>query len=312
MPDYDQVRRLGEGAFGEVWLVDDRALGVQRAVKYVDPSKLRDPTNFYEEPQTLRELTHPNIVTVEDAGTTGSGRLYIAMEYFPRGSVEDWAMGSVVPLSQALRLVEDVCRGAEYAHSCNFVHRDIKPANILIADDGTAKLSDFGLAARTRADGHASPYGYVAHLAPEVLQSGETSTASDIYAIGVTLYRMVNGDALLPTFAGAAELEDAISAGTFPDRGKYRPFIPRPVRTTINRAMSVDPADRFASASALRRALERIMIVCDWETSTVTNGTVWGTCVEPRGWSSRHSSSAAPGADSISNCARGAEGGGNA
>lgn len=73
MPDYERIKRLGAGNFGEVWLVYDRALAVQRAVKFIDPSRIHDPTNFYHEPQTLMALRHKNIVRVEDAGTMPNG-----------------------------------------------------------------------------------------------------------------------------------------------------------------------------------------------------------------------------------------------
>ena len=88
MSDYRRIKRLGAGNFGEVWLVYDRALGVRIAVKYVRPDRIHDPTNFYQEPRTLRDLIHDNIVRVEDAGRLDNGTLYIAMEYLSTGSIE--------------------------------------------------------------------------------------------------------------------------------------------------------------------------------------------------------------------------------
>jgi serine/threonine protein kinase len=280
LPDYEQLSRLGSGAFGEVWLVFDRALGVQLAVKYVAPDRIHDPTNFYEEPRTLMELRHENIVRVEAAGKTNTGRLYIAMEYLPKGSVENVWKSAVIPMRIAIRYMIDTCRAVEYAHGLGFIHRDIKPANILVTERGAAKLSDFGLATRVTIDGTASAYGYRAHLAPEVITRDETTHKSDVYALGVTMYRMLNGDALLPTYANVLELEDLIVRGKFPNRSSYRPFVPRNLRTIVNRAMNVDPDKRFNSARSMRHAIEQLDIYCDWDTEVLPTGRRWFTRVD--------------------------------
>src|SRR5690606_34230508 len=125
MPDYDLDKRLGNGAFGEVWLGNDRALGVKRAIKFVPQHKIKDPTNFYEEPQTLISLKHENVIEITDAGKTADGQLYIAMEYYPEGSISDKTSGGIVPLKHSIKLAGDICRGLEYAHAQDFIHRDI-------------------------------------------------------------------------------------------------------------------------------------------------------------------------------------------
>ncbi len=264
MPEYERLHRLGEGNFGEVWLVYDHALGVQRAVKYVRPDRIHDPTDFYHEPHALMELTHNNIVRVEDAGKQPDGTLYIAMEYLPAGSVEAKYKGKPVLATKARSLLCDVCRALEYAHQRDYIHRDIKPANILIGHAGEGKLSDFGLAAQVPRGCAASPYGYLTHIAPEMFSHGVANRLTDIYALGVTAYRLVNGDGFLPQLPGAAELQDMVVAGEYPDRTHYRSHVPRQLRTVINRAMNVDADSRHQSASAFRHALERIPICCDW------------------------------------------------
>jgi eukaryotic-like serine/threonine-protein kinase len=274
LADFNYRRRLGEGAFGEVWLADDRALGVARAVKLIRPDRIHGGNEFYREPKTLESLRHDNIVRVHEAGQTQDGRLYVAMEYLEAGSAEDESGGGFVPLRRAIEWVSDACRGAEYAHAKGILHRDIKPANILIAETGRAKLSDFGLASRVGADGRASAYGYIAHLAPEVIEHGYTSIASDVYALGVTLYRLVNGDALLPSLA-PDELERAIVDGRFPDRDRFQPFVDRRLKTIMHKAMCVDPARRFASASELRRILEARPPFFDWRLQPGARNDEW-------------------------------------
>lgn len=265
MPDYERIERLGEGNFGEVWLVYDRALGVKRAVKYVTASRIHDPTNFYQEPRALMALRHDHIVRVEDSGKLPDGTLYISMEYLPKGSAHAVFRGRPVPLSRAAKLLEDVCWALEYAHTKGFIHRDIKPANILIGRKGEGKLSDFGLATKVPRGDCASPYGYITHLAPEVIKDGKTSPLTDIYALGVTAYRLINGDGFLPQVPNQQVLFDMIIKGQYPDRTYYRPYVPPKLKSLVNKCMNVDPEQRFDSPSLFRLALERIPIACDWK-----------------------------------------------
>ncbi|UTW50523.1 serine/threonine protein kinase [bacterium SCSIO 12827] len=275
MPDYDQQHRLGSGAFGEVWLAIDRALGAERAVKFIRSDKIKDPTNFYSEPQTLKALQHPNIVAVEDAGPTRDGGIYVAMEYISEGSLEDQFKGGVVPLREAIRIICDACRGVEHAHDMGYIHRDIKPANILLPANGSAKLSDFGLATRVSEVGTASGYGYIAHLAPEIILKEETSIATDIYAVGITLYRLVNGDAYLPVLKKGEDVEDLILDGKFPNRNRWRDCLPTQVKKIINKAINIDPLNRFQSAAELRHALEAVEVSCEWIEKPISEGTRW-------------------------------------
>ena len=264
MAEYERIKRLGAGNFGEVWLVFDQALAVQRAVKYIPPSRISDPTNFYKEPQTLMALRHDNIVEVQDAGKTPDGTLYVAMEYLPKGSVDSIFKGVPILMSIALKILEDISWAVEYAHQRGYIHRDIKPGNILLTRERKAKLSDFGLATSIPRGGTASPYGYLTHVAPEVLRTGRTSKASDIYALGVTAYRLINGDGFLPEISEHDEIQDLILSGAYPDRNHYRPCVPSKIRRIVNRCMDVDPKHRFQSAADFRKALENISLFCDW------------------------------------------------
>ena len=267
MSDYERLERLGSGNFGEVWLVYDRALNIKCAVKYVDISRIHDPTNFYHEPHALMALRHTNVVRVEDAGKLNGRTLYIAIEYLPRGSVEAVFRGRPVPLSKAILILCDVCWALEYAHQNNYIHRDIKPANILLARNGTAKLSDFGLATRVPRGATASPYGYLTHVAPEVFQTGKTVPLSDIYALGVTAYRLFNGDSFLPEVTDPEQIQDMVLDGSYPDRNYYRPYVPQKVKRIINKCMDIDSENRYQRASEFRRALEGVTICCDWKWS---------------------------------------------
>lgn len=265
MPEYEQLQRLGEGNFGDVWLVHDHALGVNRAVKFVLPSRIQNPTEFYQEPQTLMRLRHENIVRVEDAGKKADGTLYIAMEYLPSGSVKDKFRGRPIPIQKARKILCDVCWGLEYAHQNGYIHRDIKPGNILLGGDGKAKLSDFGLATRIPRGRAASPHGYITHLAPEVFDQGFTSKLTDIFALGITSYRVLCGDAFLPRIDSEEYIFDLIRIGKYPDRRFYRPCIPSSIRRIVNKSIHIDPSQRYQSASSFRKALEAVSLHCSWK-----------------------------------------------
>jgi serine/threonine protein kinase len=277
--DFSLKRRLGAGAFGEVWLAYDRALGIDRAVKLIPPSKVTSPDRFFQEAQILRELEHPHVVRVEEAGRMQDGRLYIAMEYERQGSVSDEARGAPLPMRRALRVVCDALRGLEHAHTHAVVHRDIKPANILLGSQGQGKLSDFGLAARLGATGTASPQGYMYHAAPEIITGQAATPLSDVYAVGVTLYRLLNGDDYLPSLDTPDDYARAIADGRFPNRTHYRLFVPRALRTVVNRAVNTEPSRRHQSARDLRGALEQVAVRCDWEEAPLSEGTEWATDV---------------------------------
>lgn len=281
---FDYIERLGAGHFGEVWRVVDTALGAERALKIIAPTKVLNPSNFFHEAQMLKAVEHPNVVKVEEAGTFDDGRIYVAMEYLAKKSLEDEAKGAYIELTRAKRLVIDVLRGLEHAHNCGILHRDIKPANILIGAASEGKLSDFGLAVPAGLNLKAlgvKEYGYVLHTAPEVFDGKPHSVASDIYACGVTLYRVINGDThFVPP--SPLELKDRVQAGQFPDRSLYRAFIPLSLRRVVDRAIAVDPSKRFLSAAAMRRSLEAITLEKNWKERVLTNGIEW-IC----GWDNR-------------------------
>ena len=171
----------------------------------------------------------------------------------------------------------DTLRGLEHAHEKGIIHHDIKPGNILIGDAGEAKLSDFGLALTPSSDPRnlrAQDYNYTLHVAPEVFAGGQYSVQSDIYAAGITVYRLINGDSYLPQIP-LEEIADAAASGTYPDRSRYRDFVPRQVRAIVNKAMSVDPGERFESAREFRKALEKLQLTVDWNESILAARTVW-------------------------------------
>jgi serine/threonine protein kinase len=258
--DYIRKRRLGQGCFGEVWLARHEGFAADFAVKFVPEANIVSPTAFYREPRLLKLLEHPNIVKVHDTGRLPNGDLFIAMEYLKRGSLAAELRGDTLNLRALKQIFCGAMRGLQFAHDRDFIHRDIKPANILIADDMSGKLGDFGLATKLGPGGIASPQFYYTYVAPEVLISGATTKTSDVYAMAVTMYEALNGKSYLPAANSLDDLKQMISAGSFPDRAYYRVYVPKKLRLVINKAMSVIPSERFKSAEEFRHALEQIPI----------------------------------------------------
>ncbi len=269
------LKRLGAGHFGQVFLEYHEGLGSHQAVKYVPLQDAGAAQLAYTESQALKALEHPNIVKVEDAGLHQPTIVYIAMEYLPGGSLSSQAQGSFLPLRRAVRYLIDCCRRLQHAHNQGYLHRDIKPGNIMLDENDRAKLSDFGLAAQMDSNGTAPiDIGYWAHWAPEILQGEPTSVATDLYALGVTAYRIINGDAVLPV-KSAEDLKADILAGRFPPKSRYQPFVPRAIRRTLGRTCHPTPTSRIGSASELRHALESVAIHCDWHQSAEDQTSTW-------------------------------------
>jgi serine/threonine protein kinase len=282
-PSFQRLERLGSGHFGEVWLARDTGLDVLRALKLIPQDRLINPNNFFQEAQTLKLAEHPNVVRVEETGLADGG-IYVAMEYLKHGSIEDEAKGSHVALTRVKKIMSDMLRGLEQAHHVGILHRDIKPANILVGNTGEGKLSDFGLALPANINPSKlgiKDYKYILHLAPEVSGGNPHSVLSDIYACGVTMYRLVNGDSFF-TVPSALDISDLVAAGKFPNRNHYREFVPKPWRSLINKSMSIEPQSRFQTADKLRHALEGLKACMNWNETVLSDGVRWTSSHENR------------------------------
>ena len=257
MADYERIKRLGAGNFGEVWLVYDRAVDVQRAVKYVPRSRVTDPTNFYKEPQTLMALRHDHIVKVEDAGKTADGTLYVSMEYLPRGSVAEIFKGAPIRMSIAIKIITDVSWAVEYAHQKGYVHRDVKPENIMLQEDGRVVLMDFGIARGSDSTLAMTKTGRVIgtpyYMSPEQTKGQPVDHRTDIYSLGVVMYQMLTGYVPYDADSAIAVGIKHVSA-PIPELPESLRFL-QPI---INTCLSKDPAHRFQSAAELIHVLEAI------------------------------------------------------
>ncbi|HLU05597.1 MAG TPA: serine/threonine-protein kinase [Woeseiaceae bacterium] len=202
---YRIVSIIGSGGMGVVYLAEraDEHFRQQVAIKVVR-QRLIDPeieARLVGERQILANLQHPNIARLFDGGTTADGTPYLVMEYIDGLPIDEYCDGRRLTVNERLELFRKICSAVHYAHQNLVVHRDIKPTNILVTADGTPKLLDFGIAKLLDAGGAATDgltrVGAVMmtpeNATPEQVQNGPITTATDIYALGLLLYRLLTG-----------------------------------------------------------------------------------------------------------------------
>ena len=281
---YTRVREIGRGQFGVVRLEHDVGLGRDCAAKELDPTYLV-PGHEFDEARRMIDVEDDHVVRLYSADIE-SGKPIIRMEYLPDGSVEKRFHGEPAPVLEATLVVEDACRGVEALHAGNVLHRDIKPANLLYGSKGV-KVSDFGLACVKGNPAAGAMFGYVQHLPPEAL-SGKgviEDVRGDVYALGVTAYRLYNGDAMLNSALppGTNDPTSLIIAGKFPDTTKMQPHIHKSLRKVIAKALHIDPTKRFQTAAALRHALEKSRPTVSWDPGPAGSDTWSGSTPDPDG-----------------------------
>jgi serine/threonine-protein kinase PknK len=265
IPGYHDLQRIGRGGFSVVYRARqdqlDRVVALKvLSVEFVDGQVRR---RFVREVQLTSRLTgHPNVVTVLDSGLTSSGRPYIAMEYFERGSLRDRLVAEgPLPVAEVLRIGVKMAGALAAAHQEGVLHRDIKPQNILVSRYGEPALADFGTArltdaldvsARTEA---LTPY----HAAPEILQGANPSVACDVYSLGSTLYQLLSGRPPYQSEDGgiAALLLRVLREDPPPIT---RVDVPPSVGEALRRAMAKSAEQRYPDAAEFAYALQRLQV----------------------------------------------------
>ncbi len=260
---YELGDRLGLGGMSTVHLAFDRRLEREVAVKLLAEHLAADPAfveRFKREALAAARLVHPNIVQVFDFGLDeGSDRHYIVMEYIRGQSCAEILRDrGQISMQEALAIVGHACRGLDYAHRNGVVHRDVKPGNLLRSDDGLVKLADFGIA-KALSDESAitqvgSVLGTAAYLAPEQAHGEEAGPRSDLYSLGVVTYQLVSGK--LPYEANSlTELALMQQREAPPLLHELVPDVPPQFSAAVDRALNLNPDDRYATAEEMRAAL---------------------------------------------------------
>jgi serine/threonine-protein kinase len=251
---------LGEGGMGQVFRASHAQTGSLVALKLLRPEYAGDERlirRLLREARAARTVEHRHLVGLLDVGEA-DGRHYLALELVPGATVSDRieAEGALA-LDDVVRIAAEVAAGLDALHGAGIVHRDIKPSNVLLDVDGTARLTDFGLAKGSDYSALTQPgqmLGTIDYLAPEVIRGEEPTAASDIYAFGCLVYACVAGR---PPFGGRGLLQ--IGIGHLdekpPDPCAARPDAPDGFGQAVGFALRKAPAERPATATAYARLI---------------------------------------------------------
>ena len=252
---YKVDRLLGRGGMATVYLAEDSELERPVAIKVLGEQYAGDDVfadRFRREAQTAAQLAHPNIVQVYDTGED-EGRLYIVMEWIEGEGLEEvLAREGRLEVDTVLGLADQTCAGLQYAHEQGVVHRDVKPANLLLRQDGTVKIADFGIARAgqaTQLTQVGTILGTLNYLAPEQARGEDVSTQADIYSLGAVLYELFTGEPPR-RFENVAQLATLGEEAPRPVR-ELAPDVPPAAEAAVMRCLARNPAYRPTSAAEL-------------------------------------------------------------
>jgi WD40 repeat protein/tetratricopeptide (TPR) repeat protein len=270
---YEILKELGRGGMGVVYQARHLRLGRVVALKMIlsgGHASEQDLQRFLGEAEAVAALQHVHVVQLYEFGQH-QGLPYFTLEFVSGGSLADKLRGTPLAPRAAARVVEQVARGMDYAHGHGIVHRDLKPANVLLTEDGTPKITDFGLARRVEGEPGASATGGVkgltatgavmgtpSYMAPEqaVGQGKHVGPAADVYALGAILYECLTGR---PPFRAATLLEtlrQVVGEEPVPVR-QFQPGVPIDLETICHKCLQKEPSRRYSSAAALAEDLRR-------------------------------------------------------
>jgi eukaryotic-like serine/threonine-protein kinase len=250
---YEAHDRLGSGNFGEVYLGVDRYLDQVVAIKLFKEHVDFDAVVL--EAQIQGRLTHPNVVGLRDV-VLQPPRPFTVMDLCPAGSVNARMGAQEVSMTQAIGWTKDALAGLGAAHRQNIVHRDVKPGNWLLLQNGHAAISDFGIAEDTFRQLRVADAIYLPHMAPELL-AGDSSPASDVWAVGCSLYRLLTGEYPFE------DMDEAL-AGRYEAPHRLNRQVPMSLTRVIEKSLALDPQDRYTTAVEMFGALNACSVSCAW------------------------------------------------
>ena len=268
---YKLLSQIGSGSFGNVWLAHDDSIDKDVAVKVIDSSDGSIVNNLYEA-KVGSKLNHSNLVKVHYADVVsygGKDLVIIAMDYHSKGSVIGRLNAcNFIPIPEAIKYIIDVLRGLEFLHEENMYHNDIKPNNILVGTSGEGILTDYGITCISEKNQPARPRQfYELHAAPLTISSNQINVKTDVYQVGLTLFRLVNGIGVLELKyhqMGRESYWRNIVDGKIVSSNDFSPFVPNNLKRVINKAIVNDPDNRYQTALEFRRALERLSYCGFW------------------------------------------------
>src|SRR5215813_4614351 len=258
---YEIVREVGHGAMGVVYEALDPTIGrkvVLKAIRFDAIGTTADEAarRFKNEARAAGGLSHPNIVTVFDAGEDG-GNLYLAMEFIEGATLESTLkLERRLSPARTLDIIRQVCAGLDSAHRKGIVHRDVKPGNVMISGDGVVKITDFGIA---RAGEVMTMTGQVVgtpnYMSPEQVVGNQLDGRSDLFSVGVMLYEMITGERPFEGQSITTIMYKIVHETPVPPR-KLDSSIHPGLSFVIEKALQKSPDARFQNGAELTQALE--------------------------------------------------------
>ena len=260
---YRLLHEIGSGGMGTVFLAErvDAEFDRRVAIKLIRGIATRDASQrLRRERQILANLSHPNIGRLLDGGTSDAGQPYLVMEFIEGETITEYCRNNTLPRTQRLRLMQQVCRAVHYAHQRLVIHRDLKPANVLVREDGSPVLLDFGIAKLIDANASGPqqtqtgiPWFTPAYASPEQRRGGSVSTATDIYGLGALLLELLTDQIPNPDRDGRLPLPSAVA------RKGDAARVSRELDLIVATATHADADRRYPSAQALSNDIERFL-----------------------------------------------------
>jgi serine/threonine-protein kinase len=262
--DYRVIDIAGAGGMGTVYKIEHLITRRIEAMKLLPPGAIDDPeqvARFEREIQVQARLHHPNIVGLYNAVRNGD-LIALVMEYVEGESLQRMLEAGPLPVETAVDFTRQVLGALVYAHDAGVIHRDVAPANIIVTADGTAKLTDFGLARAAmdvRLSASGVPLGSPWYMSPEQVRGvGTLDARTDIYAMGAVLFEMLTGEKLFPGAGAFAVMRAHVEAEPAAPSSR-NPRVSAALDGVVRKALAKNPAKRFQSAHEFRQAMEHAM-----------------------------------------------------
>ena len=270
---YEVVDLLGVGGMGEVYRAHDARLGRSVAIKVLNVdtgASAASVRRFEQEARTASALNHPGIVTIHDIGRS-DGQFYIVMELIDGVTLRHLLRRGLPPLKKVLQLGSQLADALAKAHDAGVVHCDLKPENVMVTADGHLKIVDFGLAKLAEPARDIGPsddsaatqsargvlVGTVGYMSPEQVRGEPTDARADQFAFGAILYELVTGTRAFHRSTSVETLSMILNEDPAPAL-TVKQELPLPLIWTIERCLSKDPADRYASTRDLAREVQTL------------------------------------------------------
>jgi serine/threonine-protein kinase len=260
---YHLITRIGVGGMGEVYKATQITIGRIVALKILSPELTLDRTfvdRFLKEAKAAAKLNHPNVVGVHEVGFE-EGVYFLSMEYVGGGSVQDLvSKGRKLEALRAAEIILQAARALEFAEKAGIVHCDIKPDNLMLTDSGEVRLADLGIAKslneKGKADQSEGVFGSPHFMAPEQARGLAVDHRTDLYSLGVTMYRVLAGKVPFTGKDAREIMEKQVYDEAEPLR-KIEPDLPPTILYIVTRLMRKKPAERYPNATALIKDLEK-------------------------------------------------------